>query len=246
MSIQDIWLRKKLEQECCLSYWFPILQTIDGLNLPKTIIIKGDIVPVDLINLCDGIKPVGYDAFINFLSEEAKKFGLPVFMRTGLTSNKHDWENACYITDLSKIRKHVYNIVELSALADMLGLSTDVWVLREYLPVERNLIATGFGNMPVTRERRYFIDKGKVVHHQHYWIKEAVKEGNPNKENWEEILKDINYESYQEIKELTELSELVGKYFNDYWSVDWLFVNDKWYLTDMARGECSFKYEIEK
>ena len=235
--------REQLDRYNDLGYWFPILETIQGLNLPKTEIFehKGE----SLINLLDGIRVDGFDDLASKIQKACVKFGLPAFLRTGLTSGKHDWENTCYLEkgDIVSIRDNIYNLVEFSAMADIFGLATDTWVVREYLPVKKNLIAEKYGNMPVTKERRYFINDGKVVHRQPYWPKVAVDEGGPNRDNWEEILRQINHETKDEISILTELSELVGTKFKEYWSVDWLWVNNKWYLTDMARGECSYKYE---
>ena len=234
--------RLSLDNFCDMKYWFNILKTIQGINIPRTEIINytGD----DLMNLCDGIMPNNLNKLADDIREASTRIGVPFFLRTGLTSAKHNWENTCYVPDNSvkTIKRHIYNIVEFSVLADIMGLSTYTWIVREFLPIRSDIIAKNYGDMPISKERRYFIKNGKVVHIQAYWPEHAVKQGHPNIKKWKDVLAEINYQSEQEVKELTVLSELVGSKFKEYWSVDWLYVDNKWYLTDMARGEVSYRY----
>lgn len=233
-------------KQSCMSYWYPILKKIPNIRTPKTFILKGvNRVPNDLFNILDGRKPKHWGRFIELLAHEISKLGKPpVFLRTGHTSNKHSWNKTCYLADMKYLEAHVMELIEFSANAGMLGLPVNVWVVREFLDIgDDNLMLIGYDGMPVLKERRYFIEKGKVVHRQPYWPKDAVRLGIPAQEGWEEMLADLNKQSVSEIKLLTTLSEIVGESFPEYWSVDWLNVKDKWYLTDMARGELSYRYE---
>lgn len=126
----------------------------------------------------------------------------------------------------------------------MVDIPYENFAVREFLDTKPILFTSDYGNMPVNRERRYFVRDGKVEFHHPYWPPSAVEEGKPTLDNWQEFLEDINRETPEEIIELTKLSEKIGKLFEHaYWSVDWLWVNDKWYLTDMAIGERSYKWE---
>lgn len=236
--------RKELQEYTDMSYWFPKLQKITGIKLPKTILLNANY--RSLMNELLGdesVLPVT-EKLVEKIISTSKDIGVPLFLRTGLTSAKHNWENTCYVDNVDRkiLIRHLYNIVEFSEIADMIGIGSNTWAVREYLPVKTNLRIGLWGNMPVTKERRYFIDKGKVVHRQAYWDPEAVRQGKPSNILWEDILRDINRQFDDEVKLLTGLSETVGEVFPEYWSIDWLYVGQEWYLTDMARGEISYKY----
>jgi hypothetical protein len=218
----------------CLSRWYPLVKDI--VPTPRTEIIKTE---VDLGQLWDGMEPGGYQDFVSQLKDVCKRMGLPVFLRTGCGSNKHDWTESCFIDDLSTphLGRHIYNLVEFCGMAD---LPTETWVIREMLPVHR--IFTAFrGNMPITCERRYFVKDGKVICHHPYWPQEAI-EGHTADTGWKELLEQSNRELRPEVIQLTAYSEKVSEAVAGYWSVDWLRTKNGWYLTDMGVGDQSYHW----
>ena len=231
--------RKRLDKNC-LSYWFPILKST-GLPVPRTEILSTN---VELLRLCDGQKPEGYDQFIADLTAMCIGIGTPVFLRTGQTSGKHYWNETCHVTDLAKLPQHVYQLVEFSATADMCGLDDDVWVAREFIPMY-SLFEWFPGKMPINRERRYFIRDGKVVCHHAYWPKDAFGDFD-EKPAPKSILKKLgilNSETASEVAELTAMADTAAKAFDGYWSLD--FSQDakgKWWAIDMAIGERSYHW----
>jgi len=59
--------------------------------------------------------------------------------------------------------------------------------------------------------------------------------------NWEETLNNLNYESEQEILELTHIAQKVASQFEGFWSVDFCKAKDgRWYFIDMAMGAVSW------
>jgi len=46
-----------------------------------------------------------------------------------------------------------------------------------------------YGNMPVVREWRYFVDGGKLLYGIPYWPEEALEQGGPDADDWREHLK---------------------------------------------------------
>lgn len=222
------------KRKSCLSRWYPLVKGI--VPTPRTVIIKTD---VDLAQLWDCKEPEGFDKLLVEIQKDAYIIGTPCFLRSGMTSNKHDWEKSCYLptSDFETISKHVESIVQFSGMAD---LPMDVWVVRELLPTISPFDAF-HGNMPITRERRYFINNGKVVCHHPYWPREAL-ENQTTKKEWKNHLDALNTEPDFETEQLTEWSERIAKVIEGFWSVDWLYTKNGWYLIDMGVGESSYHW----
>ncbi|MFA7708412.1 MAG: ATP-grasp domain-containing protein [Candidatus Pacearchaeota archaeon] len=232
-----------------LAYWFPILKDL-GINVPKTLIINVD----DYDKNCvPALKKMFWmeemtkedqkslSQFIATMEMFATKAGCPLFLRSGQTSNKHDWLDSCYVQDPLKIASHIQSIAEHSCMANMEGgWPINIWVLRKLIPTEP--IFTAFNGFPVTREFRIFIRDGKVECVHPYWPREAV-EGQTEDKDWAVKLKAMNRLTKSEKEELVRLSTLIASKFEGWWSLDWLQGKDKkWYAIDMALGEDSYHF----
>ncbi len=213
-------------------YWYPKIEQLE-ISQPKSFIIKltnhefeltFDSMPKSLISRVQEV----IDAY----------FTLPVFIRTDLASGKHSWRDSCFYDSSQPLWKNLYGVIEFNHIADIMGLAFTAIIIREYIPMDSKFTAF-WGQMPVNPERRYFIDNGKVLCHHHYWIKEAIT--NPNIENWQEVLEEINTETKEEIDLLSGYAELVAKELPGFWSVDFCKAKDgQWILIDMATGEHSW------
>lgn len=238
----------------CLSYWFPKLAAI-GIRVPKTTILyahykDGDGLRrhVEFERGLDGLDVPGLDEFVATVRTEADEIGYPCFLRSGLTSGKHNWENTCYVTDPDQIGYHIMAIVEFSALADFFGLPTHVWAVREFLPLKVAFGLPGYGNMPVAREFRGFVRDGKVECIHPYWPEKAVEQGHPIEPGWRQALVDLSQLDEHGFPGIAHslVLEKVADIFNGDggWSVDICqHVDDTWYVTDMAIAEESFHWE---
>lgn len=243
-----------------LDEWYPLIAPL--APTPTTVTRIGP----DLMPLAygpegdpDGSLARDFHALCEWIrSLAAEVGGFPLFLRTGLTSGKHDWRDTCYVPDAASVESHVSAIIDYSASADFMGLPCNVWAVRELLPTYG--LFTAFDGMPVTRERRYFVRDGAVIGHHPYWPPEALeREVDPyfdpdgkvpthyaSIDDWRPGLDVVNAESDDEIATLTGMTERVGAVLPGAWSVDWLWVhrpatNDSgWYLTDMAWAERSF------
>jgi len=225
----------------CLSYWYPIIQQIKEIKTPQTLIVLTDL---HLWELLDGNMPEGYGEFVGEIVKCADSIGYPCFLRTGLFSSKHRWRKTCYIEKREDIPHHVYSIIEDSNMVDLLGLDTNVWAIRKFLPTKPIFFA--FGGMPVTEEYRFFVREGKVEHFQPYWPPVSLEDArhiDPLPHNWRSELKKISLIEPLDLAYLSSLTELVGERLGGYWSVDWLKTENGWYLTDMAEGDKSYKWE---
>ncbi len=221
-----------------LSYWFPIIEAA-GLPVPKTIILKmPEEAQKEIWAMFDGIAPDGVaNPFFAEIDEAAKQFGYPCFLRTDMTSGKHFWEDTCLLMSIDDIPNHVFRIAEFSEMADVFGLDWTTWVVRELLPTMPLGVCSKYGNMPICREFRYFVEDGEVKCHHPYWPLWTLEQGKPNQE--------IDYESFCRVEneaELAGIASRAGKAVGGSWSVDLLETKRGWYLTDMAEASKSYHW----
>lgn len=222
-------------QHNCITSWYPHLVR-SGVKTPKTSVVLAP----NLISLFDNVIPEGYYKFKEDLEFVIKDMGLPCFLRTGHTSGKHGWKDTCYVDDLKKLDNNIFNLLEACELASAMGLPHNVWAVRELLPTTP--IFRAFHGMPITKEARLFFKDGAVVGWQPYWPPEVFNKYEPDIEDWEPRIKQMNYELEDDIIELKSLTEKVIPFFNGYWSIDWLLTTNGWYCIDMALGVVSYKW----
>jgi len=235
----------------CLSYWFPKIKAAD-IPTPKTILVE---MPYeahkDIYNLFDGNPMTGEaEPFFQTIKNATDRIGYPCFLRTGQTSNKHSWEKTCYLKGPEGIRSHVIALVEFSSIADMCGLDCSIWVVRELLPIKPFGKCPRYGNMPINKEFRVFVDNGQIRCWHPYWPKYALERGgvtigkNPGDNS--EYLTEEDYTSLCSPEgnyAFLEIASKAGKVLGGAWSVDILETSKGWYLTDMAEAHKSFHWE---
>lgn len=225
-----------------LSYWFPKLLAA-GLPVPRTTIVKmPEPAQRSIWAAFDGEDAPDSDPkpFFAEIARAAAEFGYPCFLRTDYTSDKHSWLNTCFLPDEASIPQHVFNIAEFSECASMIGLPWDTWAVREMLPTRRMGTCPRYGNMPICREFRFFLEDDRVVCRHFYWPHDSLIEGGADP--------DFDYEAmcgFQdgEEAELTALASAAGKAVGGAWSVDILEMKRGWFVTDMAEASKSFHWE---
>lgn len=234
-----------------LSYWFPIIQAA-GFRVPKTVIVKATENEINgLWQRLDGDYSTKIDSLFDRLYAASYEVGhsavnsQPIFLRTDFTSGKHDWKRTCFVEEVCELPKHVFALAEFSACADFLGFPFDTWVVREFLKTSPAFHAFS-GEMPITREFRFFVRDGEIEHWQPYWPPDAIADYAPaDVPDWRGRLAKLN-DPTGDYAELFSLSHQVARVVPGYWSVDWLLTTDRgWVLTDMAEGENSFRWDVE-
>jgi hypothetical protein len=149
----------------------------------------------------------------------AAPLGTPFFLRTDLTSGKHHWEDACFVADPSKLGRHICQIAEYSEMAGFPGLRWDTWVLREMLPTIPIGDCPNYGNMPICKEFRFFVDGASVDCFHPYWPRHALVSGGGE-------LNDADYAALcdpgDDIDDLRDLASRAGAAVGGRWSVDLL------------------------
>ena len=226
----------KYKNKDSMLYWFPLIKDLN-ISQPRT----------EVISLTEKELDMAYNERISKSLVEktekviAQKFQLPVFIRTDLSSAKHDWEKTCFYDGIDKLWEHLWEIVNFNLCADLMGLPFEALIVREFIPMDSKFTAFS-GDMPVNPERRYFIDKGKVLCHHPYWIAGAIRY--PSLVNWEKVIEEINTEEKDEIKLLTNYAQRIAKILEGFWSIDFCKAKDgRWILIDCATGENSWHPE---
>ena len=214
-------------------YWYP---KIKDLPIPQP---RTEIIPIKWGWSDDGDSIEIDEKSLNRIKEKAKTFGFPLFIRTEHGSGKHDWKDTCFVEKLSRLERHIKNLILWGLAVDVIGLPCNAIVLREYIEMN-NLFIAFWGKMPVNPEIRFFVKDGKVLCWHWYWVEDAIRL--PSVENWREILDRCrNSITDKEIEKLSEYAELVSKKLEGYWSVDFCQAKDEtWYLIDCALGEKSW------
>ena len=234
--------RVDLGKESSLLVWYP---KIKELPIPqiKTVIVKtGHKVLYDWVS---NNKPIP-DSLWKELDDGIKQIGkFPVFMRTDQASMKHDWNETCYLKSIDGLKHHLSMLIEGHLMENMAGeLGYEAIVFREFLELESYFTADYYGDFPVNKEVRCFIDKGKLVSMHNYWFEDAVKQGHPHDPRWRDKLKKLNALSIIDKETIRHYLTLVCDIFNENWSVDFAKgKNGTWYLIDCARGEVSYHPE---
>lgn len=227
----------------CITFWYPRLYKLN-FPMPKTVILHTNL---RLEKLFGGEK---FDKAMDFVTEirlATAQVGFPAFLRTGHLSNKHDWENSCFLSketlrDKQKVLNHIANLVDQSGIATIDRMTpVDFWAVREFIETEPYFTYFS-GNMPITKERRYFVRNGKVECHHNYWDRKAFKNDIDEKK-----FKELSALSEEDERVLNGMALFVANIFQGAWSCDFLKgKNGQWYLTDMAIGERSHHQEHKK
>lgn len=229
-----------MTDKTALSYWFPKLEAA-GIPVPKTkILAMPKRAQEDIWAWFDGKEGGGgLKPFIEELSAAASAVGFPCFLRTDHTSGKHEWDRTCFVPTAAELAQHVFNIAEHSEICDFLGLPWETWIVREFLPTIPLGVCPHYGNMPICREFRFFVDDGAVRCWHPYWPRHALEDGGAE-------MSSLGYDQLCRmpfLRDLSDLAEAAGRAVGESWSIDILETRRGWFVTDMAEARKSFHWE---
>lgn len=226
-----------MSPENCITHWLPKLEAA-GIRTPRTQIVR---MPDDysgVFDIMDGKDaPPWVDGFANELAAAAELVGgAPVFLRSGHFSGKHDWKKTCHVKDIRPVSMwtHVLAIIELGECMSIIGFPWGVWAVREYLQPSVSdvaFLARSFGDMPVRREFRAFVD-GPAVRCVHpYWPPDALKQDmGGGRDAQLSLINTIG----RDADIINDTASRAGAALGGAWSVDLLSTNGGWYVTDCA------------
>lgn len=232
-----------MDDKTRLSYWYPKLETA-GLPVPRTIIVPAARKELDDISgRLEGKEPTGAAVGLTErITMAANTIGYPFFLRTDFTSGKHDWKHTCFVSDAEQVESHVVAIVEHWEMVNMFGPPSDMWAVRELLPTIPIGHCRMYGNMPICREFRFFVEDGYIRCWHPYWPWNALTKGDAVFNNPEEF----DYTEFSSIctnddeMTLKQLASKAGAAVGGAWSVDLLETRRGWFITDMAEAHKSF------
>jgi hypothetical protein len=263
----NVWKRRKamVMDKNSLCYWFPLLEKYqDRINYPQTIIYPLDhLNPLDLIENQDAIKSFQTNDLPK-IEMIFKILGFPLFLKTDEFSGKHSWEKTCFIPNKTSFLPNLARLIEESFCVDMCGLPLNALIFRKFIPLH-SPFNFFHGNMPVARERRYFIKNGQIQCNHAYWdqlvfedvfasedkmfeslTKMGIKHpyskkfSSEKRDQIRQWVREINTETPDEAI-LMEYCKTIIPSFPEFWSVDFAYGKDrKWYLIDMALGDVSW------
>jgi hypothetical protein len=230
-----------MSDRTALSYWFPRIAAAD-LPVPRTKIVEITSAALeDIFAAFDGKDgpdgSIGLKRFAQTIRREASEFGAPFFLRTDHTSAKHSWKRSCFVGDPEKVESHIIAIVEYCECASIIGLPYERWAIREFLPIQPLTVCPSYGDMPVCREFRVFVDGPKVLCHHPYWPREALIRGGANESVYENLCRE------DDIGRVLSLASRAGEACGGAWSVDVLETARGLFVTDMAEAHKSFHWE---
>tara|TARA_Y100000310_G_scaffold344326_1_gene456456 strand:- start:910 stop:1677 length:768 start_codon:yes stop_codon:yes gene_type:complete len=239
-------------KENSMTFWWPKVKDLD-IPMPETVMIDCSQYHDQFWSMLDGKAAIP-------LAEQIEKvvieqFGYPCFIRGDQCAGKHQYMETCFIDDTSDtknhyyqehrikyFRFHVYNLVE--AALNGPGVLPDAFFVREFLELEYKF--TAFHNLPIAKERRYFVKDGEVVCNHPYWPVESIRFDSycvVPPDNWQGLLEELNTLSEEDKKILYQYSKKIAQILEGYWSVDFAKgVNGTWYFIDTAKGDVSFHW----
>jgi hypothetical protein len=174
--------------------------------------------------------------FADQIRAASADFGYPFFLRSDQTSGKHDWKTTCFVADPDKIQDHILGVAYFSEFHWISWQGN--WVARELLPTMPVGICPRFGDMPVCKEFRFFVDGANIECVHPYWPRQALEQGGCD-------LTDIEYDALCEMTnegELRKIASAAGAALGGRWSVDLLATERGWFLTDMAEADKSYHW----
>ena len=225
----------------CITFWYPKIP--EHVPTPRTEIVRLDLTreqDCELWAVLDGGPPPSWlDGWIDELRKAALRISSdgPWFLRTGVFSGKHNWRNTCAVTDLTRLSSHVLSLFEFSQIVDLFGLPYHVWAIREWLPGPSVTEYEPFSGMPLRREFRAFAENGIVKCIHPYWPPEALDET---------VIAMPEFQSMNELGDSEDdvrwLASHASAKVEGEWSIDCLWTDRGWYITDMAVAATSYHW----
>ena len=230
-----------------LFYWWPRVKDMDVPKPRTETVFHGAKAYFDDFDGEDVVK------WFNKVFDVTKNFkDGPIFIRGDMTSGKHGWKRTCYVEDRSRdsIFKHLGELAEDHETKMWLGPPLLGYAVRELIPT-RKYFKAFHGEMPVTREWRYFYLDGEVICKHPYWPHDAIEQGTDTRYlrgDWKILLEKINTEVEEEVEILTKMAIEIGRALEDDlargWSIDFLQGADgQYYFIDCAMAEMSYHWD---
>lgn len=221
--------------------WLPKIVEA-GLPTPKTETVEYD--HRAIIEVFDNPDLPAFGNLIWAVRAACNKIGYPVFLRTDLSSAKHDGAKAYKIQNESGISAVLLATLEDNEMKFWLEPEPPkAFLIREWLNLDSPFSA--FGGHAIAREWRFFADWQSIKCFHPYWPEDSIQFfGIPEPNDWRESLKLLHVVP-ENIDELKKLAMSAASLYGCYSSVDIAMdTGGKWWLTDMATAEDSYHWPL--
>ena len=233
------------EPSSSMCWWWPRICDM-GVPQPKTIMVPMDMGKHGQEGLYAHVEPEADSKdwiapHLPQLRHAARILGWPVFMRSDATSGKHEWDRTCRVESETDIVPHLLALFEFHLCCDIMGLPLHAVFFREWIAGEPSF--TAFRGTPIRPEIRIMVTGDTVDEWFPYWPLEAFQGEEADRT---EQVKDLDaFVAEHANTELMEIACAAARRASaadaTYWSVDFLWASDQWWLIDMARGEQSWR-----
>lgn len=220
--------------------WLPKIVAA-GLPTPKTEVVTYD--HVLIANAIENCKPSNE---LEYLAVEASmacnKIGYPAFIRTDLSSAKHDGPRAYRVDSAADIARVLHATIVDNEMKFWLEPEPPrAMLVREWIDLDSPFSA--FRGHAIAREWRFFAD-GERVHCFHpYWPEDSIQFFNIQEpDGWRDALKELHAVP-DNVDQLKAMAIEAARLYGCYSSVDIAMdANGKWWITDMATAEDSYHW----
>lgn len=230
------------QEQSSMDHWWPRLKGVDVM-VPETVAVEiaGEGTFQDGLTL-----PVPDEGELRAAIETVG--GPPAFLRSDVTSTKHDMGKGSRVETLDGAKANIAGIVEQHHLAWGMPMPSTYYV-REWLDLDSKFRAWAYDHhdyaTPIAPELRFFLLDGEIHDFGFYWPKDAIRK--PDTDDWEakwEQTRDVALNDHRVNAAETYARRVAEEFDTGYWSVDFALTRrDQWYAIDMARGELSFHPE---
>lgn len=236
---------KRLNPNSAL-YWLPAAveaaDFYDELHVPETEIIEFDF--MDSLMMLEGARP---DSFPwGELDTAACELGWPVFIRTDLSSAKHDGLDGVQAAHADAVEEVAVGLVRDAAKKMM---RSSAFLVREWIDIDSEFEA--FDGLPIGVEFRVFATPDEALCTHYYWPEDSIEKASLPERCWQierDHLEHARKPGWMDAAAMTAAFEADFQHGIDVpgraWSVD--FARDEsgdWYLIDMALAEDSWHAE---
>lgn len=236
------------------TYWLPRISRVEQLPIPKTMSIGYDhraavAVIEDGDAAAEADTRVWNDVLLR-VRHAADVIGYPVFVRTDMSSAKHDGPDT-YLMRGPDDAAHVVSLTvqdnELKFWLEPDATPTAILV-REFLTLDAPFTAFSWradqAGHPIAREWRYFADADGVRCRHFYWPDHAIDGTGASVEDWQDQLAELQREPPPAY--LDDWAHTAARVCPEAaaWSVDFARDTDgQWWLIDMAEADRSWHPE---
>lgn len=220
--------------------WLPKIVEA-GISTPQTELVKYEHEAVR--EVFDGGEPKAFDELLVMVRTACKKIGYPIFVRTDLSSAKHDGPKAYRINKEEDIPRAIYATLEDNEMKFWLEPEGSKAILvREWLELQSPFAA--FNRHAIAYEWRFFANAERVICFHPYWPESSIEfyGGAKEPDGWREALRTL-HQIPENIEELKAVAVKAAGLYGTVASIDMAQDrNTRWWLTDMAIAEDSFHW----